>query len=163
MGEFFRIFPSITGLCCPPVKSREMILICLHFPQKGQKRLVLLKSRAGRGKFCETHDLRGENPLNSAENMTELTGKLGLKPLYHQIAAPTVYTKLCVLFLLHDTSQMPCGVFNCNLSLQECLSCISAILFPLFWHLKATSVSPQHFHQKEAALQLLQSAPFAGL
>lgn len=36
--------------------------------------------------------------------MTELTGKLGLKILYQLIAAPTVYIKPCVLFLLHGTS-----------------------------------------------------------
>lgn len=62
-------------------------------------------------------------------------------------------------------------MFNWNLSLQECLSCTSVILFPLFWYLEATSVSPQHFHQKQAA-QLCslweisndsRAAPFAGL
>lgn len=62
----------------------------------------------------------------------------------------------------------PVGVFNWNLYLQECLSCTSVILFPLFWHLEATSVSPQYSHRSSTLLalgnqQLLQSCTICRL
>lgn len=135
MGEFFRISPSTTGLRCPLVESCEITLICLHSPppKKRKKRLFLFKRRTARGQFCETHDLRRgkkKTTLNPAGNMTELTGKLGLKPFFQQIAGPTVSTKLCVSLLHHcRLSAHPAGVFNGNLSLQECPSSASVISF----------------------------------
>lgn len=147
MGEFFRILPSITGLCCPLVKSCEITLICLHFPPKRTKRLVLFKSRARRGKVCETHDLRGGKSPELSRKYDWANWQTGTKaPLSADCSTNCADTNCLHQPVFYSCSVTPLrtlpGVFNWNLSLQEGLICTSATLFPLFWHLKATSVSP---------------------
>lgn len=92
-------------------------------------------------------------------------------PLSADRSTNCLHQTVCFIPAPHHIFVHPVRVFNWNLLLHVCLSCTSVILFPLFWHLEASSVSPQHFHQKQAAqLRSLweisnysRAAPFAGL
>lgn len=83
--------------------------------------------------------------------MTELTGKLGPKTFFQQTAGPAASAKPYFTPAPRHLLVHPAGAFNWDLSPQECPSCTSVIPFPLFWHLKATSINPHHLRQRQVA------------
>lgn len=173
MGEIFRILPSTTGLCCPLVKSCEITLS--PFPQKGQKDWFCLKAEWGEGSSqSETHNLRGKKTPELSRKYDWANWQTGTKaPLSADRSTNCLHQTVCFIPAPWHLFVHPAGVFNWNLYLQECRRCTDVILFPLFWHLEATSESPALppgagssallTLGNQQLLNYCRAAPFAGL